>query len=348
MALNEFITELEEELKVLPEARRHEIIEDFKMQIEKAIELGDTEEYLLKMLGHPVKVAEKFIADEMIEEPEQETAEKLAEVTAKQKEVKETRKSVTGNFAKELEGINILHLKINGESVAVKVETGGKFGIKFLSYTHKGKLEYELNNDQLTIHHSGSNKHVKFNTIIDFMKKRKELKKDELVIMWPHKLDRLTVNNKDGKVTVTDIQAEEFIIKTKEGGIYTAGLTGNYGEFTSSMGALKAESSDFRNLYMETEMGRIYAGGVKAERYHLTTELGRITLDNLSPDCDIKALSKMGSVNVNYRAEPEKTKIVAKANVGKVKNALENNIISKEGYRAVYESEMGSVKITLS
>ncbi|CAD2081348.1 hypothetical protein GCM10007275_21680 [Jeotgalicoccus coquinae] len=344
MLLNEFITELEKELKVLPEPRRKEIIEDFKMQIQKAMELGDTEEYLLKILGDPRKVAEKFIADEIIQKPEEEITAEPAEI--KEEKVK-SRQAVTGNFASELKDINISQLTINGETAEIKVESGKKFGIKFLSYTHKGKLEYEINNNQLTIHHSGTND-VKFNTIIDFMKKRKQLKKDELVIIWPHKLDMITIDNKDGKVTINDIEAEEFRIKTKEGGIYTAGLTGNYGEFTSSMGTLKVESSDFRNLYMETEMGRIVAGGVKAERYHLITELGKISLDNLTPDSDLKALSKMGSVNVNYRSEPRFTKIVTRANVGKVKNALENNKIAEQLYRAEYMSEMGSVKITLS
>lgn len=344
MSLNEFITELEKELNVLPEARRKEIIEDFKIQIQKAMELGDTEEYLLKVLGEPRKVAEKFIADEITEEPEDEIPAEPSEVT--EGEVSR-RKPVTGSFAKELKDINISHLKINGEAVEIKVETGKKFGIKFLSYTHKGKLEYELSNKQLTIHHSGSND-VEFNTIIDFMKKRKQLKKDELVITWPNKLDMLTIDNKDGRVTINDIEAEEFRLKTKEGGIQAAGLTGNYGEFTSSIGTLKVESSDFLNLYMETEMGRITAGGVKAERYHLITELGKISLDNLTPDSDLKALSKMGSVSVNYRTEPKSTEITAKANVGKVKNALENNKIAKPDYRAEYMSEMGSVKITLS
>lgn len=95
-------------------------------------------------------------------------------------------------------------------------------------------------------------------------------------------------------------------------------------------------------------MGKITAGGVKAERYHIITELGKITLDNLTPDSDLKAVSRMGSVNVNYRTEPESTRIIAKANVGKVKNDLENSEIAEADYRAEYISEMGSVKITLS
>ena len=344
MSLNEFITELEKELNVLPEQRREEIIEDFKLQIQKAMELGDTEEYLLKVLGEPRKVAEKFIAEEIIEETEEKNTEEPVEI---QKEKEKGRQPVTGSFAAEMKDADISQLIINGEAMEIKVETGKKFGIKFLSYTHKGKLEYETNNNQLIIHHSGSND-VKFNTIIDFMKKRKQLKKDELIIIWPHKLDILNINNKDGKVTVSDIEAEEFILKTKEGGINAAGLTGNYGEFKSSMGSLKVESSDFQNIYMETEMGRIVAGGVNPERYKLITELGRITLDNLTPDSDLKALSKMGSVSVNYRAEPKHTKIVAGANVGKIKNALENNQITEPLHRAEYMSEMGSVKITLS
>lgn len=338
MSLNEFIKELDQELNVLPENRRKEIINDFEKQIGKAIELGDTEEYLLKILGEPRKVAEKFIAEEIVEEqPEQ------------QREVKETiMHPVTGNFASELKDYNINQLVIHGEMVDIKIEKGKKLGIKFLSYTHKGKLEYTAQNNQLTIYHSSSKDEVKFNNIIDFMKKRKHLKKDELVIIWPEKLDMITVNNKNGKVVISDIEAEEFKIKTKEGAIETAGLTGNYGEFQSSMGALKVESSDFQNLYMETEMGKITAGGVKAERYNLVTELGKISLDNLTPDSDIKALSKMGSVSVNYRTKPKNTKIVARANVGKVKNTLEQNKITEQLYRAEYMSEMGSVKITLS
>lgn len=344
MSLNEFITELDKELNVLPENRRVEIINDFEAQIEKAMELGDTEEYLLSVLGEPRKVAEKFIADEMKEEPEEKMIKEPAE---QKKQTVKSRKTVTGNFASELKDINISQLIINGEEVEIKVETGEKFGIKFLSYTHQGKLEYEMTNNQLMIYHSGTN-NVKFNTIIDFMKKHKQLKKDELVIVWPKKLDMLTVNNKNGKVIISDIEAEEFKIKTKEGAIETAGLTGNYGEFQSAMGALKVESSDFKNLYMETEMGRITAGGVKAERYNLVTELGKISLDNLTPDSDLKALSKMGSVSANYRIKPKNTKIVARANVGKVKNALEQNKITEQLYRAEYMSEMGSVKITLS
>ena len=75
MSLNKFIAELEKELTVLTESRRKEIIEDFKMQIQRAIELGDTEEYLLKVLGEPRKVAEKFISEQITEtEPKLSTA----------------------------------------------------------------------------------------------------------------------------------------------------------------------------------------------------------------------------------------------------------------------------------
>ena len=340
MSLNEFITELEKELSVLPKDRQQEIVGNFKMQIQKAMALGDTEEYLLKILGAPSEVAKKCIAKEIIEKPEQKKEEKPLEK-------KEGRLPVTGHFAAEMKDKDIKQLTILGESAEIKVVTGKKFGIKFLSYTRKGKLEYEMDNGQLTFHHSGSND-VKFNTIIDFMKKRKQLKKDELVITWPEPLDMLSVNNKDGKVIVTDIEAEEFRITTEEGAIECAGLTGNYGELRSAMGALKLESSDFMNLFMETEMGKLTAAGVSSERYHLVTELGKIALDNLTADSDLKALSKMGSVSVNYREKPRFTKIVARANVGKVKNALEKNTIEKQNYRAEYMSEMGSVKITVN
>src|SRR5699024_3057347 len=338
MSLNEFITELEKELDVLPDNRRKELVEDFEMQIQKAIELGDTEEYLLKILGEPKKVAEKFIAEEIAEEeaePEQET-------------LKTGLQPVTGSFASDLKNFSINQLTISGESTDIKIEKGKKLSIKFLSYTRKGKLEYETDNNQLTIYHTGSAGEMKFNTIIDFMKKRKQLKKDELIITWPETLDMLTVNNQIGKVTVSDIEAEEFKIKTKEGAVEAAGLTGNYGEFQSEMGALKIESSDFSNLYMNTEMGKLTVAGVKSERYDLLTELGKIVLNNLAPDSDLKALSKMGSVSVNYRKQPKYTKIVARANVGKVKNALADKKIEKQLYRAEYMSEMGSVKITLS
>lgn len=342
MTLNEFISELDKELNALPEDRQKEIINDFEIQIEKAIALGDTEEYLLKILGDPRKVAEKFIAEEIIENEPEQQPEQQSEVTEKMTH------PVTGNFAAEMKKYNINQLVINGEMVDIKIEKGKRLGIKFLSYTHKGKLKYEIEYNQLTIHHNSSKGEVKFNNIIDFIKKRKQLKKDEIVLTWPGKLDRLTVNNEGGKVIISDIEAEAFKIKTKEGAIETVGLTGNYGGFQSSMGTLKAESSDFKNLYMKTEMGRITAGGVKAERYNLVTELGKISLDNLTPDSDLKALSKMGSVSVNYRTAPENTKIVARANVGKVKNALEQNKITEQLYRAEYMSEMGSVKITLS
>lgn len=169
MSLNEFITELDQELNVLPERRRREIIIDFEAQIEKAIELGDTEEYLLKILGEPRKVAEKFIAEEIVEEePEQEQQSKVTETVIH---------PVTGDFASELKDYNINQLVIKGEMVDIKIEKGKKLGIKFLSYTHKGKLEYKAENNQLTIYHSSSKDEVKFNNIIDFMKKRKHLKK---------------------------------------------------------------------------------------------------------------------------------------------------------------------------
>src|SRR5699024_12227703 len=124
------------------------------------------------------------------------------------------RLPVTAIIAAEMKDKDIKQLIIHGESAEIKVVTGKKFGIKFLSYTRKRKLEYEMDHGQLTFHHSGSND-VKFNTIIDFMKKRKQLKKDELVITWPEPLDMLSVNNKDGKVIVTDIEAEEFRITTE-------------------------------------------------------------------------------------------------------------------------------------
>ena len=72
-----------------------------------------------------------------------------------------------------------------------------------------------------------------------------------------------------------------------------------------------------------------FVDGYIARKYNMVTELGKIALDNLTADSDLKALSKMGSVSVNYREKPRFTKIVARANVGKVKNALEKNTIEK-------------------
>lgn len=340
MSLNEFIIQLEEELTVLPKDRREEIIAEFKQQIDKAMELGDTEEYLLKILGKPSNVAEKFIKEEVIEETETET------IVKEQPVEKMKMQPVTGNFAEELRDFNVHQLEIAGDMVNIKVQNGDKFGIKFLSYTHKGKIDYGVENGRLKIVHSGSQDEVKFKTVIDFMKKRKQLKKDELTIIWPNQLDKFEVFNKNGKVVIHDIEADEIKVSTEEGLVETAGLTGDFGEFKSSMGALKVESSEFKNLFMETEMGRITVAGVTGKRYHLVTNIGKIHLDNFTVDSDMKVLSKMGTVSVNYREQPKFTKIVARANVGKVKNALAKNKIEKQMYRAEYMSEMGSVKIT--
>src|SRR5699024_10450787 len=83
-----------------------------EMQIQKAIELGDTEEYLLKILGEPRKVAEKFIAEEIAEEeaePEQETR-------------KTGLQPVTGSFASDLKNFSINQLAISGERADIKIE----------------------------------------------------------------------------------------------------------------------------------------------------------------------------------------------------------------------------------
>lgn len=337
MSLTIFMQELETELEVIPEQRRQEIINDFDSQIKKAIDLGDTEEYLLKILGDPGKVAAKFIAEETVEEePKPETKiEKNTDI-----------KPVTGSIASEISQYDIESLVIKGEMVDVRIEAGNKFSLKFLSYTHKGHIDYQVDEKQLTFSHRGSKEKVKFNTIIDFMKKRKQLKKDELTIIWPSSLDEFTVNNENGKVIINNIEAAEFKVRTGEGPVECMKLSGNYGEFKSSMGTLKIEGSKFNNLHMETEMGKIHVAGVESERYNLITEIGKISLNNLTPDSDMNALSKMGSVSVNYRDKPKYTKIVARANVGKVKNALSKNKIEKQLYRAEYKSEMGAVKIT--
>lgn len=336
MPLKEFMQELEAELEVIPEDRRQEIVNDFEAQIKKAIELGDTEEYLLKVLGDPGKVAEKFIAQEIVEEEPEPEILKTTGI-----------KPVTGSIASEISQYDIESLTIDGEILDVNIKAGNKFSLQFLSYTHKGRIDYQVEENKLTFSHSGSKEKVKFNTIIDFIQKRKQLKKDELTIIWPSALDVLNVNNANGKVVINNIEAAEFKIKTNEGPVECMRLSGNYGEFQSSMGTLKIEKSNFNNLYMETEMGKIFASSVESERYNLITELGKIVLNDLTPDSDMSALSKMGSVSVNYREKPKHTKIVAHANVGKVKNALSKNRIEEQLYRAEYKSEMGAVKITM-
>src|SRR5699024_12865257 len=85
MSLNEFITKLEKELDALPDNRREELVKDFEMQIQKAIELGDTEEYLLKILGEPRKVAEKFIAEEIAEEEAEPEQEKIGRASCRER-----------------------------------------------------------------------------------------------------------------------------------------------------------------------------------------------------------------------------------------------------------------------
>lgn len=341
MSLKEFMLELETELKELPLQRREEILEDFDAQIKKAIELGDTEDHLLKILGDPRKVAEKFIAEEAVVEKREPKPELKVEVNA-------AIQPVTGDTASEIREYNIEALTINGEMLDIIIETGSKFSIKFLSYTHKGHIDYQVDKNTLRFFHSGAKEKVKFDTIVDFVKKRKQLKKDELTIIWPSALDELNVNNKNGKVVINNIQAEEFKIKTNEGPIECMKLDSNYGDFRSLMGSLKIEKSHFKNLHMKTEMGKIHLAGVQSERYNLVTELGKITLSDLTPDSDMTAISKMGSVNVNYSQQPKHTKIVASANVGKVKNALPDEKIEKQLYRAEYKSEMGAVKITMN
>src|SRR5690625_4358030 len=117
MSLKIFMQELETELEAIPVQRRQEIIKDFDSQIKKAIDLGDTEEYLLKILGEPSSVAEKFIAQEAVEdEPESEL--KIETNTG--------IKPVTGSIASEIRQYDIESLTINGEMLDVNIEAGNK------------------------------------------------------------------------------------------------------------------------------------------------------------------------------------------------------------------------------
>ena len=340
MSLDNFIKELNIELGVLSEQQRAESIEDFKSQIEKAKALGDSEEDLLKVLDDPKKVAEKYIRDIVVEE-DAKKEEEIPEVP------EDTIQAVTKDFASIVSKHDIKNLSISGTSVDVKVEAGHKLGFKFISYSHKGDLSYQINDNKLTLLHTGQKKNVRVHTIFDYMKKRKQMRNDELTITWPRELDELKINLSHGKISLSAINVSVLNVHSSEGLIEIDNIKGQDATIKSAMGRLISKSSQFKDLYMKTEMGKVILEDVKSESYYLISELGSVNLSGLTADSNIKAVSKMGAVNVKYKKEPTNTKVIAKANVGKVRNDLSKNTTVDSRYKAEFKSEMGSVKISL-
>lgn len=340
MTLDNFLNELRDELGILPEEQRDAIIDRFKVQIERAKDLGDSEADLLKVLDDPKKVAEKYIRDTVVEEEATEE-EKIVEVP--EGEIQ----PVTADFASVVNQYDIQKLMVSGTSVDVKVEAGHKLGFKFISYSHKGDLSYQIKDGRLNILHTGQKKNVRVHTIFDYMKKRKQMRNDELTIIWPKSLDELNVDLRHGKISLAHINAKNLRLHSSEGMVEALNVKSRSAEIKSAMGRLISRTSQFNELSMKTEMGKIILEDVGSDYYHLISELGSINLTGLKVESNVKAISKMGAVHVKYKKAPQSTKVVAKANVGKVHNDLAKIEIVDSRYKAEYKSEMGSVRVSL-
>lgn len=347
MTIENFIKELRDELRVLPVEQRDEIINNFELQIERAKALGDSEADLLKVLDDPKKVAEKYIRDAVVEEEEVTETEKIVEVLENAEDPEVEIQPVTADFASVVNQYDIQKLMVSGTSVDVKVEAGHKLGFKFISYSHKGDLKYQIKDGQLNILHTGQKKTVRVHTIFDYMKKRKQMRNDELTIIWPKSLEELTVDLRHGKISLAHINAEVLKLHSSEGMVEALNVKSKSAEIKSAMGRLVSRNSQFDRLYMKTEMGKIILEDVAAEHYYVISELGSINLTGLKVESNVKAVSKMGAVHVKYKKAPKLTKVIAKANVGKVHNDLAKDQIVDAFYKAEYKSEMGSVKVSL-
>ena len=90
-------------------------------------------------------------------------------------------------------------------------------------------------------------------------------------------------------------------VHSSEGLIEIDNIKGQDATIKSAMGRLISKSSQFKDLYMKTEMGKVILEDVKSESYYLISELGSVNLSGLTADSNIKAVSKMGAVNVKYK-----------------------------------------------
>ncbi len=328
MTKNEFLMQLENELKHLSSTVRNDVLNEYENHINEGMEDGGSEGAVVEALGDPADIAEEILSVEDVEEKDGER-----EYVAMQ-----------SNLQQDINPKAIDAIDIEGDFLTIEIRNGDKFEMNFESPGEQGEFSHGVDGDRLVFRHESKNaKKVHFN-ILGFIR-NKNYRSDKLTIVWPETLTNLKIRTDKGAVTLNGLTTKNFDVEADLGGVEVENIVGVNGGFTSDMGAVTVKDSGFYDLTLSTDMGKLKVANVAANYQSYSTNMGAIDIKNAQPDSNIIAHTDMGSINVVYKDKPTVTQIIAKTKMGSVSNQLENYIVENPQYTSRFTTSMGSVSI---
>lgn len=324
----QFIKELERELKTLSPSTRNEILNEYQIHIDEALENGETEAEILKQLGDPKELAEEIIELEGAEVTDTPT------------------KFNSSNVIQDFNPEDIKKIDVTGASLKVSIIQSDRFEMKFHSYFENDLFDYTVHEDELMIQHDDPQNTSSSWSFMDFIRSRPNSRPDQLEIHWPTNLEQLNIKSSIGTVLVDGIASQQFNVDTDMGSIKGKNLIGVNGEFNTNMGSAELKGSTFDVLKLSSNMGKVTVLDTDANSYDLYTDMGKVEAKNLNPNSHIKATTSMGSIDACYKEAPVHTKVVTTSSLGKVKNELPQSMMGDADYLAEFKTDMGTIKIS--
>lgn len=156
--------------------------------------------------------------------------------------------------------------------------------------------------------------------------------KPRLLITIPENLEKLTIEQNNGSVTMT-------------------GIKGGLLEVNSDLGEVKVNQSEFENMFIESDMGQINLAGCKFSQGEFDNDLGSIEIGGICTD-SLNAYSDSGSIQLNLKQFIKDVSLDLSADLGEIKvNGVKtkgSSYVSHDGDIQIHaEVDLGSIEANI-
>ncbi len=318
----DFMKKLEKKLQPLDRDSRREIMLEYELHFQAAVDEGKEEAEIIDRLGDPDAIGQEILD--------------MEETYFNEEHIVELEPAMMN----EINIDDITEFDFDGKELSVIVEKGETFDMDYYSRDKRGEFKFYQSGNKFIIKHTKKER----SRIGSFFGNRTN-KSDKVYITWPNTLKNVGIVTEMGRISLRGIESDVFNVESSMGKVQGENLTGHSIKLVSSMGTTSLVDSKFKDVYLLTQMGTVESIDTEAEEYHLKTQMGKATAKGLNPNSQITVISQMGSVKGEFKDNPVDTVVTAKSNFGATINDFENSHTGTGKYTADFTSQMGSVTV---
>lgn len=269
----QYLDALSDQLKKLNEKERADIRRDFEEYFESGRQEGKSTEEIIAGLGSPEDIAKDLLSAYSEEDFVEEISLPTEVVHAPYSKIKAKVKNV-----------NLIVMPTDREEAYLEVK----------DQDDRTTTSLEIKDDTLYVKAERTDVVKKF-LFITFVG---NFGNSEVTLYLPKiHLQEVKIDNDDGKIIVSDLEAEAFHLDSDNGRIVIENIKSTFVKARSSNGRIIVNHSTIETLNAASSNGKIIADHVKSEQIKLKSANGRIELTEVTGAID--ATSSNGRIEAN-------------------------------------------------